>query len=82
MGEEELAAGWSLSVAEIEFVGANAERHRLGLAAQLKFFAMTGRFLERRTELADSAARYLAEQLNRSLCDLTVYDWSRRSGGL
>lgn len=80
MGEEELAAGWSLSVTEIEFVGAKAERHRLGLAAQLKFFAMTGRFLERRTELADAAARYLAEQLDRSLCDLTVYDWSRRSG--
>jgi hypothetical protein len=31
MGEEELAAGWSLSVAEIEFVGAKAERHRLGV---------------------------------------------------
>lgn len=80
MSEEELSAGWSLSVAEMEFIGRKSLRHRLGLAAQLKFYASTGRFPEKRTELAEAAARYLSEQLGRPLSDLASYDWTHRSG--
>jgi TnpA family transposase len=72
---EELAKQWSLSFAEVEFVNAKPAAIRLGLAAQLKFFAAYGFFVAAATDIPDEAATYLAEQLGVSNSDLLGYDF-------
>ncbi len=77
---EELAKEWSLSFADIEFVNAKPAATRLGLAAQLKFFAAYGFFATAAADIPDEAVTYLAEQLGVSNRDLLGYDFSGRSG--
>ncbi|RWK27976.1 Tn3 family transposase [Mesorhizobium sp.] len=77
---EELAKEWSLSFADLEFVNAKLTATRLGLAAQLKFFAAYGFFAIAAADIPDEAVTYLAEQLGVSNSDLLGYDFSGRSG--
>ncbi|WP_095205181.1 Tn3 family transposase [Mesorhizobium carmichaelinearum] len=77
---EELAKGWSLSFADLEFVNAKPVGTRLGLAAQLKFFAAFGYFATTVGDIPDEAASYLAEQLGVGSSALLGYEFSGRSG--
>ncbi|MER9580954.1 DUF4158 domain-containing protein [Mesorhizobium sp. M0276] len=77
---EELAKAWSLSFVDIEFVNAKPVATRLGLAAQLKFFAAYGFFATAAADIPGEAVDYLAEQLGVGRGQLFGYDFSGRSG--
>jgi len=74
-----LAERWSLDFDTLRWVKAKAGAQRLGLCAQLRHYALTGRFAENVGAIPPAAARYLAEQLDRPVADLDGYDWSGRS---
>jgi Domain of unknown function (DUF4158)/Tn3 transposase DDE domain len=77
---EELAKEWSLSFGDMEVVNAKPMATRLGLAAQLKFFAAYGFFATAATDIPDETVTYLAEQIGVGDSDLLSYDFSGRSG--
>ena len=77
---KELAKGWSLSFVDTEFVNAKPTATRLGLAAQLKFFAAYGFFATAVADIPDEAVSYLSEQLGVGRGDLCRYNFSGRSG--
>lgn len=76
----ELTREWSLSFADIDFVNAKPTGTRLGLAAQLKFFAACGYIATAAVEISDESVSYLADQLDVGKADLEGYDFSGRSG--
>ena len=71
--------GWSLDLDTLSWLETKAGPRRLGLAAQLRHYALTGRFAESAEAIPAAAARYLAEQLDRPVADLDGHDWSGRS---
>jgi TnpA family transposase len=77
---KELAKEWSLSFVDMEFVSAKPTATRLGLAAQLKFFAAYGFFATAAADIPDEAVSYLSEQLGVGRSDLCGYNFSGRSG--
>ena len=80
MSGEALARDWSLSFADVDFVNAKAASARLGLAAQLKFYASRGFFADTDADLPEDATSYVAEQLGVGSADLSAHGFSGRSG--
>lgn len=58
----DLIGRWSLSFADIDFVNSKPALTRLGLAAQLKFFASLGFFAIDPGSIPTDGLSYLAEQ--------------------
>lgn len=79
VSREEIAGEWSLSFGDIDFVNAKPSGARLGVAAQLKYFAATGCFATSAACVPEEAASYLADQLGVSHSDLADYAFLGRS---
>ena len=79
VSREEIAGEWSLSFGEIDFVNAKPSGARLGVAAQLKYFAATGNFATSAACIPEEAASYLPDQLGVSHSGLADYAFSGRS---
>ena len=75
----DLAERWSLDLDALTWIESKAAARRLGLAAQLRHYALTGRFAETAEEIPATAAQYLANQLDRPVTDLTAHNWTGRS---
>ena len=58
----DLIGRWSLSFADIDFVNSKPALTRLGLAAQLKFFAAYGYFATAAVEISDESVSYLGTE--------------------
>ncbi|WP_196223130.1 DUF4158 domain-containing protein, partial [Roseibium sp. RKSG952] len=76
---EDFTAAWSLSFSDIEFATSKLASSCIGLAAQLKFFAVHGYFATDSAQIPKGAAGYLAEQLGSHPDALSDYDFSGRS---
>ena len=74
-----VAERWSLDLDTLGWIEAKAGPRRLGFAAQLRHYALTGRFAESAEAIPPAAARYLAEQTGRPVGDLDGYGWAGRS---
>jgi hypothetical protein len=74
----DLAGRWSLDLDALTWIETKAPARRLGLAAQLRHDALTGRFAETAEEIPTAAARHLADQLDRPVADLAAYTWTGR----
>nr|WP_158511809.1 DUF4158 domain-containing protein [Sphingobium sp. TKS] len=70
---------WSLSFADIDFVNSKPALTRLGLAAQLKFFASLGFFAIDPGSIPTDGLSYLAEQLGVEAGEIAGYDFSSRT---
>lgn len=79
VSHEDLAGRWSLSFTDIEFVTGKPTVARLGLAAQLKYFAANGFFVQDRGAIPVDGVTYLAEQLGCDVDALHDYDFSGRT---
>lgn len=55
---------------------ANVACRRLGFALLLKFYSRHGRFPRGRSDLADGAIRFVADQIGLPASDLGFYEWS------
>jgi len=75
-----LAAGWNLGFEDLALLNTKPAGTRLGFAAQLMMYRMTGRFGRVASEFPDAAIAYLAEQIEAPVGDLGTYDWLGRSG--
>ena len=75
-----LAVGWSLGFEDLTLLNAKPAGTRLGFAAQLMMYRMTGRFGRVASEFPDAAIAYLAEQIGAPVGDFGTYDWLGRSG--
>ena len=73
-----VAERWSLDLDTLGWIEAKAGPRRLGLATQLRHYALTGRFAESAEAIPPAAARYLAEQTGRPVGDLDGYGWAGR----
>jgi TnpA family transposase len=78
--QQELAEQWSLGFEELARIEGKSVSLRLGFAAQLKFYPLTGRFPSSAAEVPGAARDYLGDQLGRPVEDLFEYDWSGRNG--
>src|SRR3546814_7551485 len=67
-----------LSFADIDFVNSKPALTRLGLAAQLKFFASLGFFAIDPGSIPTDGLSYLAEQLGVEAGEIAGYDFSSR----
>src|SRR3546814_4019333 len=74
----DLIGRWSLSFADIDFVNSKPALTRLGLAAQLNFFASLGFFAIDHGSIPTHGLSYLAEHLGGEAGELAGYDFSRR----
>src|SRR3546814_12320476 len=74
----DLIGRWSLSFADIDFVNSKPALTRLGLAAQLKFFASLGFFAIDPGSIPTDGLSYLAEQLGVEAGEIAGYDFSSR----
>lgn len=75
----DLIGRWSLSFADIDFVNSKPALTRLGLAAQLKFFASLGFFAIDPGSIPTDGLSYLAEQLGVEAGEIAGYDFSSRT---
>ncbi|MBH2000008.1 DUF4158 domain-containing protein [Sphingobium sp. Z007] len=75
----DLIGRWSLSFADIDFVNSKPALTRLGLAAQLKFFASLGFFATDPGSIPTDGLSYLAEQLGVEAGEIAGYDFSSRT---
>ncbi|AMK26873.1 DUF4158 domain-containing protein [Sphingobium scionense] len=69
----DLIGRWSLSFADIDFVNSKPALTRLGLAAQLKFFASLGFFAIDPGSIPTDGLSYLAEQLGVEAGEIAGY---------
>jgi len=74
----DLGRDWSLSFDEraVTEVQRRPVRLRLGFAAQLKMYRLSGRFAEADHEIPAGPMQYLAEQLGVRQEDVDSYDWT------
>lgn len=79
ISHEDLAERWSLSFSDIEFVTGKPMPARLGLAAQLRFFAAHGFFVQDRSAIPADGVTYLAEQLGFDVDAMSEYDFGGRT---
>ncbi len=79
ISHEDLAERWSLSFSDIEFVNGKPMPARLGLAAQLRFFAAHGFFVQDRSAIPADDVTYLAEQLGFDVAAMSEYDFGGRT---
>jgi hypothetical protein len=78
ISHEDLAERWSLSFSDIEFVTGKPTPARLGLAVQLKYFAVNGFFVQDRGAIPVDGVAYLAEQLGFDVDTIHEYDFAVR----
>ncbi|SDR64270.1 protein of unknown function [Rhizobiales bacterium GAS113] len=78
--QQELAEQWSLGFEELARIEGKSVSLRLGFAARLKFYPLTGRFPSSAAEVPGAARDHLGDQLGRPVEDLFEYDWSGRNG--
>src|SRR3546814_17868290 len=76
----DLIGRWSLSFADIDFVNSKPALTRLGLDAQLKFFASLGFFAIYPCPISTDGHLYLAEQLGVEAGEIAGYVFSSRTG--
>lgn len=69
-----------MSPDDLEFVAANADAGRLGLACQLTFWRSQGRFPDEEADLAPAVIAHLAGQLGVSAESIEDYAFTGRSG--
>src|SRR3546814_5083732 len=74
----DLIGRWSLSFADIDFVNSKPALTRLGLAAQLKFFASLGFFAIDPGPIPTDGLSYLAEQPGVEAGEIAGYDFCSR----
>ena len=79
ISHEDLAERWSLSFSDIEFVTGKPTPARLGLAVQLKYFAVNGFFVQDRGAIPVDGVAYLAEQLGFDVDTIHEYDFAGRT---
>lgn len=77
--EEGLAACWTLSEDEFALLRRHARSRRLGMAAQLKFFQIGGRFPRTIKEIPIAGLEFLAGQLKADPKTLLEYDLQGRN---
>src|SRR3546814_16702512 len=75
----DLIGRWSLSFADIDCVNSKPALTRLGLAAQLKFFASLGFFAIDPGSIPTDGLSYLAEQLGVEAGEIAGYDFYIRT---
>lgn len=78
-GEAELSEQWSLNSEEHDLVSSHPEKNWLGLAVQLKYLQVEGRFPHGLSDIPKPATAYLAQQLNTPLSSIKNYNWKGRS---
>ena len=78
-GETELSEQWSLNSEEHDVIASHSEKNRLGLAIQLKYIQIEGRFPRKLSDIPPLANEYLAQQLNTPPSGINKYDWEGRS---
>jgi TnpA family transposase len=78
-GETELSEQWSLNSEEHDVIAFHPEKNQLGLAVQLKYIQIEGRFPRRLSDIPPVANEYIALQLNTSPLGIEKYDWEGRS---
>jgi len=79
ISDEDIARQWGLSYDDVEFINARPKAMRVGLAAQLKHFQHTGRFLSDWADIPDEAQAFLSEQVDNQHMDAGLYDFQGRS---
>ncbi len=79
ISDEDIARDWGLSFDDVEFVNTRPIAMRVGLAAQLKHFQQTGRFLSDWADIPDEAQAFLSEQVDNQRLDTNLYDFQGRS---
>lgn len=79
ISHEDLAERWSLSFSDIEFVTGKPIPARLGLAIQLKYFAVNGFFVQDSGAIPENGIAYLAEQFGHDMDALHEYDFAGRT---
>ena len=77
---EELGELWTLGPAELVLVGGLPDASKLGLAAQLAYWRVHGRFPDDEADLPPAAVGHLAAQLGVGADALEAYDWAGRTG--
>ncbi len=77
--DEDIARQWGLSYDDVEFINARPKAMRVGLAAQLKYFQQTGRFLSDWADIPNDARTFLSEQVDAQRMDTGLYDFQGRS---
>ena len=77
---EELSELWTLGPAELVLVGGLPDASKLGLAAQLAYWRVYGRFPDDEADLSPAAVGHLAAQLGIGADALEIYDWAGRTG--
>jgi len=76
---EDIAHHWGLSFDDVAFISARPKAMRVGLAAQLKYFQQTGRFLSDWADIPEDARVFLSEQVDNQRMDTDLYDFQGRS---
>jgi len=79
ISDEDVARHWGLSFDDVEFVNARPKAMRVGLAAQLKHFQHTGRFLSDWAGIPNDVRTFLSEQVDAQRMDTDLYDFQGRS---
>ena len=77
---EELSELWTLGPAELVLVGGLPDASKVGLAAQLAYWRVYGRFPDDEADLSPAAVGHLAAQLGIGADALEIYDWAGRTG--
>ena len=77
---EELSELWTLGPAELALVGGLPDASKVGLAAQLVYWRVYGRFPDDEADLPPAAVGHLAAQLGIGADALEAYDWAGRTG--
>ncbi|WP_417460783.1 Tn3 family transposase [Kordiimonas sp.] len=77
--DSELAIHWNLKTdEEILFKGKSAHA-RLGIALQLKYYQVYGRFPKKALDFASQIVRHVSDQLGITFESISSYDWEARS---
>ena len=75
----ELIEHWTIEASERVLIGRKRGANRLGFALLLKFFALKGRFPEKKHEIPRAVRTFVAEQLNLNESLYQDYKWNGRS---
>ena len=76
---DELVEHWTLLGDEHDLVAGKRGATRLGFALLLKFYGQRGRFPRGRSELADDAVRFVADQVDVPASEVGLYEWTGRT---
>ncbi len=77
---EALGELWTLGPADLVLVAGLSDASKIGLAAQLAYWRVYGRFPDDESDLPPAAVGHLAAQLGIGADALEAYDWAGRTG--